>query len=116
MNKQLLQTKLKSIKHYEQLLKELNEAKEVTANTLDELKNELVKFVDLYKDDIFMIENRVYKFDHANQPSYLYANKGLVTCSAFQAAPTTHGYSNNSTIVEINCLEPNYTLILRASD
>lgn len=62
MNKSLLQTRLKSIAHYNEALAQLEETRKQTASTLKDIVDSLKEFCPLQHGDIVLYEGKIYRF------------------------------------------------------
>lgn len=63
MNKHILETKLKSIKHYRDEIKRLQGAIEVNKSVLKDCEESLTEFFPFKKGDVIYGENRMYQIE-----------------------------------------------------
>lgn len=66
MNKHLLETRLRSIKHYKEELNKLNEALKITEQTREDLLKSLEEFFPWYPGDVLMRSETVFKLVKLN--------------------------------------------------
>lgn len=68
MNTKLLETKLKSIDHYVDVIRDLEDARKITIATLEQLLNDLKEFCPFQEGDILCFDNqRIHKFVKVNE-------------------------------------------------
>ena len=69
MNKKLLETRLNSVSHYVQEIKNLEQAQRVTEATLKDLINSFIEFVPYKKGDVLLRRDTVFKIDGIKEMS-----------------------------------------------
>lgn len=98
MNKKLLETRLNSVNHYVQEIKNLEQARRVTESTLNDLVNSFIEFVPYEKGDILLLGNTVFRVAKVKEMGR--DDKGVYVILHVNY-PLREGYSNDISVVYI---------------
>ena len=97
MNKHLLETRIKSIKHYQSEIQRLQEAIKVNKETIDEIEKSLTEFFPFKKGDIIYNnrDNRMHKIASVREARIRENNFDIIAEVHYQ--DDRYGFQNSTT-------------------
>ena len=105
MNKKLFDTRMNSVNHYEQEIKNLKEAIRITESTLKDLVDSFLEFNPFKKGDILLIKDIVVKVSEVLNTYN--SSEGIELCVKVYYPNSYGGYNNktDSIYIKFNDIE-----------